>query len=97
MPFSSNREDLLISDFWSSALGEYHLAEAERVVGVGGGPEHGQRKESHPHLMTFCITERCTCLVLILTDFPLTAVCFWLVTLTLGFFICEMEMVVHIL
>lgn len=30
--FFSNREDLIVSDFWSSVLGEYHVAKAE-----GGG------------------------------------------------------------
>lgn len=50
------REDLLISDFWSSALGEYHLAKAGGS-GVGGEPECEQRQESHPPLMTVCFTE----------------------------------------
>lgn len=36
MLFFLNREDLLISDFWSLALGGYHLAVA-RGSGVGGG------------------------------------------------------------
>lgn len=31
MPFSFNRKDLLLSDFWSLALGGYQMAEA------GGG------------------------------------------------------------
>lgn len=57
--FFLNREDLLISDFWSSALGGYHVAEAG-AGGVGGGPEKGIQ----PHLMTLC----CTCSVLMLTS-----------------------------
>lgn len=45
MLFFLNREDLLISDFWSLALGGYHLAVA-RGSGVGGGLNVG--KERNP-------------------------------------------------
>lgn len=47
-----NREDLLLSDFWSSALGE-STSPRLRVRGVGGRTECGQNTESHLHLASW--------------------------------------------
>lgn len=72
-PFFLNREDLLISDFWSSALGGYHLAQAGG--GQGGSRAWMWAKQGIQLSLDDVLLHRVACMLGSNSDFPLTTVC----------------------